>query len=70
MNSEHTLIESSLERIPPQSVEAEQAVLGGLLVAGSGGNAAIDNTISYSNFGLITSSSKSRILQFSGKVTF
>jgi Carboxypeptidase regulatory-like domain len=44
--------------------------VGGLLVAGSGGNAAIDSTITDSKFGLITTSSKSRILQFSGKITF
>jgi hypothetical protein len=44
--------------------------VGGLLVAGSGGNAAIDNTVSDSKFGLLTQSSKSREYQFSGKVTF
>ena len=44
--------------------------VGGLLVAGSGGNAAIDNNVNDSKFGLITQSSKSREYQFSGKVTF
>jgi hypothetical protein len=44
--------------------------VGGLLVAGSGGNAAIDNTISDSKFGLITASGKSREFQFAGKLTF
>ncbi len=44
--------------------------VGGLLVAGSGGNAAIDNNVNDSKFGLITQSSKSREFQFSGKVTF
>jgi hypothetical protein len=44
--------------------------VGGLLVAGSGGNSAIDNNVNDSKFGLITQSSKSREYQFSGKVTF
>ncbi len=44
--------------------------VGGLLVAGSGGNTAIDNNVNDSKFGLITQSAKSRILQFSGKITF
>jgi hypothetical protein len=44
--------------------------VGGLLVAGSGGNAAIDNNVNDSKFGLITISSKSREFQFSGKLTF
>jgi hypothetical protein len=44
--------------------------VGGLLVAGSGGNAAIDNNISDSKFGLITASGKSREFQFAGKLTF
>ena len=44
--------------------------VGGLLVAGSGGNTAIDSTVGDSKFGLITQSSSARILQFSGKLTF
>ncbi len=44
--------------------------VGGLLVAGSGGNAAIDSNVNDSKFGLITLSSKSREFQFSGKITF
>jgi len=44
--------------------------VGGLLVAGSGGNAAIDNNVNDSKFGLITNSSKSREFQFAGKLTF
>jgi hypothetical protein len=44
--------------------------VGGLLVAGSGGNSVIDNNVNDSKFGLITRSSKSREYQFSGKVTF
>jgi hypothetical protein len=44
--------------------------VGGLLVAGSGGNTAIDSTVGDSKFGLITQSSKSREFQFSGKLTF
>ena len=44
--------------------------VGGLLVAGSGGASAIDNTVGDTKFGLITESAPSRILQFSGKLTF
>ena len=44
--------------------------VGGLLVAGSGGNTAIDNTVGDTKFGLITQSSLSREFQFSGKFTF
>jgi hypothetical protein len=44
--------------------------VGGLLVAGSGGNAAIDDNVNDSKFGLITLSSKSREFQFAGKLTF
>jgi hypothetical protein len=44
--------------------------VGGLLVAGSGGNASIDSTITDSKFGLVTLSAKSREFQFSGKLTF
>src|SRR5208282_1835288 len=40
--------------------------VGGLLVAGSGGNTAIDNNVNDSKFGLVTISSKSREFQFSG----
>ena len=32
MDTDITLVEQSLERIPPQSIEAEQAVLGSLLI--------------------------------------
>ena len=44
--------------------------VGGLLVAGSGGASAIDNTVGDTKFGLITTSAPGRILQFSGKLTF
>jgi hypothetical protein len=44
--------------------------VGGLLVAGSGGNTAIDNAVGDSKFGLITQSSTARVIQFSGKLTF
>jgi hypothetical protein len=44
--------------------------VGGLLVAGSGGNAAIDSTVGDSKFGLITQASSARVIQFSGKLTF
>lgn len=40
MSSE--LNESSLERLPPQSLEAEQAVLGALLVSGDGASRIVD----------------------------
>ena len=40
MNAE--LNESSLERLPPQSLEAEQAVLGALLVSGDGASRIVD----------------------------
>lgn len=36
------LNESSLERLPPQSLEAEQAVLGALLVSGDGASRIVD----------------------------
>ena len=44
--------------------------VGGLIVAGSGGNNAISNTVGSATFGQITSSSSPRILQFSGKLRF
>jgi hypothetical protein len=44
--------------------------VGGLLVAGSGGNNAIDTGVGDSKFGLITQSSTARVIQFSGKLTF
>ena len=44
--------------------------VGGLIVAGSGGNTAIQNAVGSSNFGLVTLSSAPRILQVSGKLTF
>lgn len=44
--------------------------VGGLIVAGSGGNENISNSVGAANFGQITGASSSRILQFSGKITF
>ena len=44
--------------------------VGGLLVAGSGGNENISNTVGASNGGLILGASSSRILQLGGKITF
>jgi hypothetical protein len=45
--------------------------VGGLLVAGSGGNTAVSNSVGSSTGGLITGiSSDARILQFAGKITF
>jgi len=44
--------------------------VGGLIVAGSGGNAAISNSVGSANFGQIVSASSPRILQFSGKLRF
>ena len=44
--------------------------VGGLIVAGSGGNETVDNGVGDSTFGQITGASSSRILQFSGKITF
>jgi hypothetical protein len=45
--------------------------VGGLLVAGSGGNTAISNSVGSSTGGLISGvSSDARILQFAGKITF
>jgi Carboxypeptidase regulatory-like domain len=44
--------------------------VGGLIVAGSGGNETISNGVGSASFGQITSASSSRILQFSGKITF
>ncbi len=44
--------------------------VGGLLVAGSGGNEPVSAGIGASNFGLITGTSSARILQFGGKITF
>ena len=36
MNSNQILTETNIERLPPQSIESEQAVLGSLLVSGDG----------------------------------
>jgi hypothetical protein len=44
--------------------------VGGLTLAGSGGNAAISRTVGASDFGQITQASSARILQLSGKLTF
>jgi hypothetical protein len=44
--------------------------VGGLIVAGSGGNAAISNTVGNATFGQITQASSSRKLQFSTRLTF
>ena len=44
--------------------------VGGLIVAGSGGNAAISNSVGSSTFGQITLASEARDLQFSGRLTF
>ena len=44
--------------------------VGGLTLAGSGGNAAISRAVGASDFGQITQASSSRILQLSGKLTF
>jgi hypothetical protein len=42
----------------------------GLLVAGSGGNETISNTVGSATGGLITQASDARILQLGGKITF
>ncbi len=42
MPEEYTITESTLERLPPQSQEAEQAVLGALLVSGDGITRVVD----------------------------
>jgi hypothetical protein len=44
--------------------------VGGLIVAGSGGNETISNGVGSATFGQITGASSSRILQFSGKIQF
>jgi hypothetical protein len=44
--------------------------VGGLIVAGSGGNQTISSGVGSSTGGLITGSSAPRILQFAGKITF
>jgi hypothetical protein len=44
--------------------------VGGLIVAGSGGNAAISDGVGSATFGQIVSASSPRILQFSGKLRF
>jgi hypothetical protein len=46
------------------------ADVGGLLVAGSGGNQVISSGVGSSTGGLITGSSSARILQFAGKIQF
>lgn len=42
MNADMSLSESTLERLPPQSLEAEQAVLGALLCSGDGVSRVVD----------------------------
>ncbi len=42
MDSDVTFSESSLERLPPQSLDGEQAVLGALLVSGDGISRVVD----------------------------
>ncbi len=42
MNSDLALSDATLERLPPQSLEAEQAVLGALLVSGDGVSRIVD----------------------------
>ncbi len=44
--------------------------VGGLIVAGSGGNETISNSVGSGTFGQITGASSPRILQFSGKISF
>jgi len=44
--------------------------VGGLIVAGSGGGSSIDNGLTSATFGQLTGAGASRILQFSGKITF
>ena len=44
--------------------------VGGLIVAGSGGNNSISNTVGASDFGQITQASSARVVQLSGKLTF
>jgi hypothetical protein len=44
--------------------------VGGLLVAGSGGNQVISSGVGSSTGGLITGSSSARIFQFAGKIQF
>jgi hypothetical protein len=43
---------------------------GALIGSGSGGGSSIDNSISSTTAGLITSASASRIIQLSGKLVF
>ena len=42
MSTDLTLSDTTLERLPPQSLEAEQAVLGALLVSGDGISRVVD----------------------------
>lgn len=42
MNADLSLSDATLERLPPQSLEAEQAVLGALLVSGDGVSRIVD----------------------------
>jgi len=44
--------------------------VGGLVVAGSGGNVAISRTVGNADFGQITQAGSARVLQLSGKLTF
>lgn len=43
MNADLSLSDATLERLPPQSLEAEQAVLGALLVSGDGVTRIVDS---------------------------
>jgi hypothetical protein len=44
--------------------------VGGLLVAGSGGNQPVSSGVGSSNAGLLYGASSSRVLQFGGKIQF
>jgi hypothetical protein len=44
--------------------------VGGLVLAGSGGNVAISRSVGAADFGQITQAGSARVLQLSGKLTF